>query len=205
MTGTGFAVSSNGLIVTNYHIVEENRSIKIRGIYGNYSKSFHATLLVADKNNDLAILKIDDNSFTNIGTIPYVIKSTTANVGENIFILGYPLTATMGEEIKLTNGIISSKSGFQGDITSYQVTAPIQPGNSGAPLFDKDGQIVGIINAKHLGAENAGYAVKSTYLLNLLDAAQISLTQQPINILKGKSLVDQVNYLKKFVYIIEIE
>jgi S1-C subfamily serine protease len=75
----------------------------------------------------------------------------------------------MGDEVKLTNGIISSKSGFQGDVTSYQITAPVQPGNSGGPLFDDKGNIIGIINAKHVGAENASYAIKASYLMNLID------------------------------------
>ena len=79
------------------------------------------------------------------------------------------MRATMGDEVKLTNGIISSKSGFQGDVTSYQITAPVQQGNSGGPLFDSKGNIIGIINAKHAGAENASYAIKASYLMNLID------------------------------------
>jgi len=203
-TGTGFAISSDGYIVTNYHVIENATKIKVKGIKGDFSKSYSAKVIVSDKNNDLAILKIDDYSFTTLGTIPYMIKNNSANVGENIFVLGYPLTATMGEEIKLTNGIISSKSGFQGDITSYQMTAPIQPGNSGAPMFDKDGNIVGIVNAKHVGAENAGYAVKTSYLFNLIDALPTTLKLPSVNTLKGKTLSSQVELANKFVYIIEV-
>lgn len=204
-SGTGFAISSDGYIITNYHVVENASKIKIKGVNGDFTKSFSAKVMVSDKNNDLAILKIDDYSFTTLGTIPYTIKNTSANVGENIFVLGFPLTATMGEEIKLTNGIISSKSGFQGDITSYQMTAPIQPGNSGAPMFDKDGNIVGIVNAKHFGAENAGYAVKTSYLFNLIDALPTTLKLPTVNTLKGKTLSSQVELANKFVYIIEVE
>jgi len=204
-TGTGFAISSDGYIVTNYHVVENATKVKIKGIEGDFSKSYSAKVMVSDKNNDLAILKIDNYSFTTLGIIPYTIKNSSANVGENIFVLGYPLTATMGEEIKLTNGIISSKSGFQGDITSYQMTAPIQPGNSGAPMFDKDGNIVGIVNAKHVGAENAGYAVKTSYLFNLIDALPTTLKLPTVNTLKGKTLSNQVELANKFVYIIEVE
>ncbi|NLE06245.1 MAG: trypsin-like peptidase domain-containing protein [Crenarchaeota archaeon] len=203
-TGTGFAISSDGFIVTNYHVIENATSIKVKGINGSFTKAYSAKVIQSDKNNDLAIIKIDDYSFSSLGIIPYTIKSLSANVGENIFVLGYPLTATMGEEIKLTNGIISSKSGFQGDITSYQMTAPIQPGNSGAPMFDKDGNVVGIVNAKHYGAENAGYAIKTSYLMNLVDAAPSSINLPSINTLKGKQLTDQVSVIKKYVYIIEV-
>lgn len=66
----------------------------------------------------------------------------------------------MGDEIKLTTGVISSKTGFQGDVSLYQISAPIQPGNSGGPLFDNKGNLIGIVNAKHKGAENVGYAIK---------------------------------------------
>ena len=169
-TGTCFAISSNGLIATNYHVINEAKTLKIIGVNGIFSKKYSAKIVASDKNNDLALLKIDDYSFSTLGNIPYVVKSKTIDVGSEVIVLGYPLTASMGEEIKLTSGIISAKSGFQGDITSYQTTAPVQPGNSGAPLFDKNGNLIGIINAKHTNAENAGYAIKSSYLLNLIES-----------------------------------
>lgn len=119
--------------------------------------------------------------------------------------MGYPLRATMGDEIKLTNGIVSSKTGFQGDITSYQISAPVQPGNSGGPLFDNQGNLIGIINAKHTGAENASYAVKTSYLTNLIDLLSSPPKLQTINSLSSKTLTQQVELAKKFVYIIETE
>jgi len=202
--GTGFAISSDGLIVTNNHIVQSASEIKVKGINDNFSKSYNASVILSDEKNDLAIIKIDDKDFATIGTLPFTIKSTTSDVGTDVFVLGYPLTATMGDEIKLTNGIISSKSGFKGDITSYQMTAPIQPGNSGAPLFDKNGYLIGIVNAKHWGTENVGYAIKSSYLNNLIE----SLTPKPKlttqNLLIGKSLTGQVKLIKKFIYIIDV-
>jgi len=110
----------------------------------------------------------------------------------------------MGDEIKLTDGIISSKSGFKGDITSYQISAPIQPGNSGGPLFDKKGNLVGVVNAKIMGAENVSYAIKSSYLKNLFDQLPISPKLQNISSVNGKSLAEQVKAIKKFTYIIEV-
>jgi S1-C subfamily serine protease len=203
-SGTGFAISSNGIIATNYHVIEGGNTIKIRGVKSNFSKSYKAKVLISDKNNDLSLLQIEDNSFTNLGIIPYTIKTSLDGVGENIFVLGYPLRATMGDEIKLTNGIISSKTGFQGDITTYQISAPIQPGNSGGPLFDNQGNIIGIINAKHMEAENASYAIKSSYLTSLMELLSTPAKLQTINLLKGKSLTNQVELIKNFVYIIEV-
>jgi S1-C subfamily serine protease len=203
-SGTGYAISSNGYIVTNHHVTNGATSIKIRGVNGDFSKTYIAKVVIEDKNNDLSIIKIDDPSFTSLGTIPYIIENRASDVGSSVFVLGYPLRATMGDEVKLTNGIISSKSGFQGDVTSYQITAPVQPGNSGGPLFDDKGNIIGIINAKHVGAENASYAVKSSYLVNLIDLMPTPPKLQTISIVAGKPLTEQVKILKKFTYIIEI-
>ncbi len=111
---------------------------------------YSARVLASDKNNDIAVIQIDDPNFKTLGKIPYVLSDKPIDVGSSIFTLGYPLRSTMGDEIKLTNGIISSKSGFKGDITTYQISAPAQPGNSGGPLFDDNGNLVGIVNAKHV-------------------------------------------------------
>lgn len=205
ISGTGFAIFSNGIIVTNNHVIDGAKTIKVRGVNSDFNKTYKAKVLISDKNNDLALIQIDDYSFTSLATIPYTIKTSLAGVGENIFVLGYPLRATMGDEIKLTNGIISSKTGFQGDITCYQISAPVQPGNSGGPLFDSQGNLIGIITAKHIGAENASYAVKSGYLTNLIELLPSPPRLQTVNSMTGKSLTNQVELVKKFVYIVESE
>lgn len=204
-SGTGFAISSNGIIATNYHVIENAQTIKVRGVNSNFNKTYKAKVLLSDKNNDLALIQIIDNSFTSLGTVPYVLNTKLVNAGENIFALGYPLRAAMGDEIKLTNGIISSKTGFQGDITSYQVSAPVQPGNSGGPLFDANGNVIGIINAKLTIAENASYAVKASYLMNLIELLNNPPRLTTISTLNNKDLASQVKIINKFVYIIETE
>jgi S1-C subfamily serine protease len=203
-SGTGFAISSNGVIITNNHVIDGANKIIVKGLNGDFSMSYSAKVLVTDKTNDLAIIKIDDVQFKNISKLPYTIKTKLSDVGENIFVLGFPLRATMGEEIKLTNGLISSKTGFQGDITTYQVSAPVQPGNSGGPVFDKEGNIIGIIKAKHQLAENVSYAIKSSYLINLLEILDPSVSLPLVNILHSKTLSQQVELAKKFVYIVEV-
>ncbi len=204
-SGTGFGISSNGIIVTNFHVIEGARTIKVRGVNSNFNITYKANILVSDKNNDLALIRIDDPNFTSLGTTPFAIKTSLAGVGDNIFVLGYPLRATMGDEIKLTNGIISSRTGFQGDITTYQISAPVQPGNSGGPLFDNQGNLIGIINAKHNEAENASYAVKANYLTGLIDLIPNKPKLSTNNLLAGKSLTQQVELVKNFIYIIEVD
>jgi S1-C subfamily serine protease len=203
-SGTGYAITSNGYIVTNHHVTDGASSIKVRGVNGDFSKTYSAKVIIEDKNNDLSIIKINDPNFTSLGTIPYVIANRASDVGSSVFVLGYPLITTMGDEIKLTNGIISAKSGFQGDVSLYQITAPVQPGNSGGPLFDSQGNIIGIINAKHLSAENVTYAIKASYLLNLINTLDYPLNLQKVSSLYGKPLTQQVLIIKKFIYIIEV-
>lgn len=203
-SGTGFAISSDGLIATNFHVIEKAKSIKVRGVNGNFKQSFKAEVVLEDKVNDVAIIKIDESQFTSLGTIPYRIKKSGSDVGEDIFVLGYPLTATMGDEVKLSTGIISSKTGYLSNVSQYQISAPIQPGNSGGPLFDKAGNLVGIVSSKHLDTENVGYAIKVSYLQNIIDILPQKLSS-PNNIaVFNKSLSEQVKILRNFVFIIEI-
>lgn len=203
-SGTGFAISSNGYIVTNYHVIEDAKSIEVKGVNGNFSKKLSAKVIVSDERNDLAIIKINDPYFTSLGTIPYTFRQGIADVGENVFVLGYPMISSMGEEIKLTNGIVSSKTGFKGDVSQYQISAPVQPGNSGGPLFDKSGNLIGIVSAKHSLAENAGYAIKVSYLKSLIDLLPQTINQPTSNTLKGKVLTEQVKIASNYIYMIVV-
>ena len=128
-----------------------------------------------------------------------------AEVGENIFVLGYPLAQLMGNEIKLTNGIISSRSGYQGDISTYQMSAPVQPGNSGGPMFDDKGNVIGIVNAGIPGAENVGYAIKTSYLKNLVENVTSNNILPNNNQIESMSLPQKVAKVRDFVFFIMCE
>lgn len=201
-SGTGFALN-NGYICTNYHVVEGAKSIEIHGIQGDFSTGLSAEVVAFDKYNDLALLKINDSRFSSFGSIPYSVKTSTADVGEDIFVLGYPLTSTMGDEIKYTTGVISSKTGYQGDVSLYQISAPVQPGNSGGPLFDADGVLIGIVNAKHQDAENVGYAIKATYMKNLVESYTSSSIIPSKNTILSLSRPEQIKAIKKYVFLIK--
>lgn len=202
-SGTGFFLSQNGYIITNQHVIDGAKTIKVTSINSNHNKSYTARVEVSDKQNDLAIIKITD-LFT-APTIPYSFKFSQSSIGENCWVLGYPLTQTMGEDIKLTNGIISSKSGFDGNIAQYQISASVQPGNSGGPVFDNNGNLIGVVQAKHGLAENAGYAVKASYVRNLIDMLPNPITLPQTNMLSGKSLPQQVDLASKCVVLIICE
>src|SRR5690606_14524325 len=83
-SGTGWALTSSGYIVTNFHVVENSREIRIRGINGDFSKTFRAVVVIEDKKNDLAILKLEDKYFNTLGSIPYVVSNKTIEVGSSI-------------------------------------------------------------------------------------------------------------------------
>ena len=201
-SGTGFALKK-GYILTNYHVIEDASTINVYGIGGNFKNGVKATVVGSDKLNDLALLKLSGNVPASINTIPYGFKSNIADVGEDVYVLGYPLTATMGEEVKLTNGIISAKTGFEGDVSQYQISVPIQPGNSGGPLIDYNGNVIGVICAKHRGTENVSYAVKVSQVKNLIESVSDLSIISTTNTLRGKSLKDQVKLVNKYVYIIK--
>ncbi|MBT3748109.1 MAG: trypsin-like serine protease [Bacteroidetes bacterium] len=201
-SGTGFAINNSGYILTNNHVIENAGTITVKGINSDFRTSLEARVVVRDKNNDLALLKIIDETHMMTST-PYVLNPTLSEVGETVFALGYPLRATMGDEIKLTNGIISSRTGFQGDVTSYQVSVPVQPGNSGGPLFDSNGNVIGVISSKHIGAENVSYAIKIDYLLNMIELSGEDIDLNKFDHMSEDDLPSQVKKVKEFVYIIE--
>lgn len=201
-SGTGWALNK-GYIVTNHHVADNARTIRVSFSHADTTVQYSAQVVIMDEENDLALLKINDSKFRGFGTLPYAIKTTLADVGESVFVLGYPLTTTMGEEIKLTTGIISSHSGFQGSKVQYQISAPVQPGNSGGPLFDDNGNIIGVVNAKHSDAENVSYAIKASYLQALVGRLQDKDGVIPTKgNLAGLNLPEKVKNVKDLVCLI---
>ncbi len=203
-SGSGFAISNQGYIVTNYHVIEGAKHISVKGVNGDFSTSYKAQIVLEDLNNDLAILKVDlpEDKLLNI---PFNLKESLSEVGEEVYVLGYPLRTTMGDEVKLTNGVISSKTGFRGDVTLYQVSASTHPGNSGGPLFDTSGNLVGIVSSKHPIAESTSYAVKVGYLKNLLAMLPSNSIDLDNSSLKDLTLTEKIEALSSYVYIIERE
>ena len=199
-SGSCIAIGKN-LVATNYHVVDNADNLFVTGFKGDKNTKYRAEVLLIDKINDLAVMRIVDDRFTNFN-IKYGIKNTVSDIGTSVFVLGYPLTMTMGDDIKLTTGVISSKSGFQGNISQYQISAPIQPGNSGGPLFDDNGNLIGIVSAKHLGAENVSYAIKLVYLRNLLDSSVEPIPTDFKNSISNYSLPDKVKAISSCVLMV---
>ena len=204
-SGTGWALS-NGYVVTNNHVVEGARTITIKGIDGDLNTGYSAEVVATDKTNDIAVLKIKDSRFYGFGTIPYAISSRIAEKGEGIFVLGYPMTQVLGNEVKYTAGEINSLTGFQGDVATYQISAPVTHGNSGGPMFDSKGNVIGIVNSgitdKEI-AENVGYAIKISYLKILIESAGLNVALPSNNTISSLSKQEKIKKVERFVYFIE--
>ena len=175
-SGTGFFVSSDGLIATCYHVVKDAELIQV--VYKN--KTYKAHTITGDKGNDLAIIKVE-------GQFPFfeVAESEAVKLGDDVYTIGYPSPSNLGIEPKLTTGTVSALSGIKDDPTRYQISVPIQPGNSGGPLITTNGLVVGVTSAtinavavmlsREYVPQNINYAVKSVYLKILLEIAKKKL------------------------------
>ena len=206
--GSGIIISESGYIVTNYHVIENSDEIEVEFILNEEVEKFNAEIVKVDKVNDLAIIKIFDMNFNKVDVIPYNFKTRSSDVGTKVYAYGYPMALSiMGKEIKITDGIISSKSGYDGDITTYQITAPIQGGNSGGPLFDDKGNLIGI-NSSGLSKEisdNVGYSIKSNYILNLIDVLPNSIKLPSNTKLESLPLIDQIKEISKYVVLVKVK
>ena len=188
---------------TNYHVINGAKTIRIRGVNGKMNEAYKGYVVASDREHDLAIIRIVDKEFKKFDAIPYCIGKSVPEVGDDVFVLGYPKTNTMGQEVKLTDGLISAASGFKGDKSMFQISAPVQPGNSGGPLFNSEGNVIGIVCAKHADTENANYAIKVSYLFNLVNSSGIEIKMPDKHNVTNKSLSKKVKQVKSFVYLIE--
>jgi S1-C subfamily serine protease len=157
--GTGFVVSSNGIIATNFHVIGEHRDFKIRFANGN---SFSPKeILAIDRENDLALIKIDASDLPTL----QLGDSDQITPGQSVFSIGNPL----GYSHSVTRGVISAIRELElGDGRPLvQVAIPIEPGSSGSPTLDLDGKVVAILAIKSGGA--MGFGIPVNNLKNLLE------------------------------------
>ena len=198
-SGTGFFVSSSGLIVTNHHVIEGATEILVTVPTGEQIK---AQVISKSASTDLAVLKIDyeTDNYLNFAS------PGAADIGDDVFTLGFPISDILGKEVKYSEGVINSLSGIQGDATFFQISVPIQPGNSGGPLVNQAGDVVGIVTAtaaveefyKATGSlpQNVNWAVKGAYASLIL----------PSRMKKGERTTDNpVKNTKNSVVFVEVK
>lgn len=194
---TGFLVDGSGYIITNAHVVNNARNIIVENKKGD---QFFTKAVYVNKITDLAILKISDTFFVKVTNLPYTFPKSSTELGEHIFTLGYPR-----EEIVYGEGYLSAKSGYFGDTTSYQISISVNPGNSGGPVINKNGEIIGIISSKETNADGVVFAIKSKNIYNALKELKgdESIKLPSVNSLKGLDRVQQILKLEDFVYMVK--
>lgn len=172
-SGTGFVVSGNGHVVTNHHVIDGCSDLK-----GNLTGEAAVALRVvsSDATNDLALLQAPSSvAFKEFARI----RDRSIRSGDSVVAIGFPYRGLLSSDFTVTTGIVSSLSGMRNDSRFLQISAPVQPGNSGGPLFDTTGQIVGVVTGKLDNLriavatgnipENINFAIKTGALRDFLD------------------------------------
>jgi len=204
---TGFFVDPAGYIVTNYKVVADVTDIEVDAIQGGDRVFLKAKIISVDKQNDLAVLKIIDDKFIPLKSLPYNFKTETSDVATDVFTLGFPQPGILGTEVKFTDGKISSKTGVNGGPECYQVSVPIQPGNAGGPLYDYDGNLIGIVSTKNTmpGEQSVTYAIKSSYLRTFLETLPEKFNLPHDAYMANKPLTEKIKVLTNYVVMIKVK
>lgn len=206
-TGTGFAVNSEGIIATNNHVVEGAKRIVVRGNDGNKDVMFEAKVIAQDKVNDLALLQIENrDEFARLGNVPFGVVAEEVKLGSEVFSIGFPQPGVFNEAMIVTNGIVSGLSGPKNDDSRYQMTTPITHGNSGGPIFNKFGQVIGVSVAGYLDIRLmlASFSVKTKHLVELLNKVSDYFPER-LSTSGESSIESHVDEYQKFVFLIEAE
>jgi S1-C subfamily serine protease len=196
--GTGFALNNKGYFITSYHMVKNADSVFVTNSVLDRAS---AKLIASEPSLDIAIYKIDNIEAIKNIAFPFSFKDNASEIGDKIFTLGYPRRdAVYGE------GALSSMTGFNNDTTMYQISIPVNPGNSGGPLMDEQGNIIGVIRGKQSSAEATGFAIKSNFIKQTIDKLEndslkkdLALVTKKSN-LKGLKRSEQIKKIQPFVF-----
>jgi S1-C subfamily serine protease len=196
--GSGFLIDTKGYIVTNAHVV---KGLSNAVVVNNKGQQFSAKIISIDDSKDLALLKIIDDEFKSPAALPYSFKRTSGDLGEQIYTLGYPRN-----DIVYNEGYLSARTGNNGDTTTYQMSISANPGNSGGPVLNKNGEIIGVLSARQTQSVGVVYAVKNKALYRFIENVRKSDTSfeniklSTSSSLKGRERTEQIKKLEDYVY-----
>ena len=199
---TGFLFDAgNNLIITNAHVVKEAANNLI--VENKKGDQYNAEVIYVNAATDLAILQVKDNTFKKLTPVPYSIRKTNAELGEQVFMLGFPK-----QEIVYGEGYISAKNGYQMDTIYCQLSTSANEGNSGSPVITKNGELVGIITSMETNASGVVFAIKSSNIYRAIedvkkmkDFSSVKITSQPS--LKGADRVSQIKKVEDYVFMVK--
>jgi S1-C subfamily serine protease len=194
-TATGFSVSPEGYIATAHHFTSKARTYRVITPTGPIA----AELVVSDPENDLAIIKIARALPAALSLRP----SNSVKLGEAIATIGFPQTQVQGREPKIGRGEIASLAGMRDDPKMFQVSVPIQPGNSGGPLLDVRGNVVGVVVAALTRAQSVNYAVKSSHLIELCQRVPELRNLTPPSTATPPAFEDMIQQVRQATVLIE--
>lgn len=198
--GSGFNIHNDGYIITSYHVVKDAEEIKVENHAGD---RFDAYLVAFENNSDIAILRINDSNYISQNkTLPFLLDTANAQLAENIFSLGYP-----SEHIVYHEGYISSAQSYARNVDAYLLELTADPGQSGAPVFNQQGNIIGMISGKQSNTAGKTYAIQMRNILNLMESLpednQIKISQQAK--LKNLNRTQQVANIEEYIYSIKVK
>lgn len=197
---TGFLIDAKGLMITNAHVIQNARNIAVQNSKG---RDLSVEVVYTDAARDIAILKITDTSFK-AAPLPYSIKQSGAEIAEPIFTLGFPRNDMVYGE-----GYLAAKTGFNGDTLTCQIAIAANPGNSGGPILNHNGEVIGILSARQVTAEGVVFATQSRYIFNALKELQKDTTYKSVKVpatttIKNLDRVQQVKKLADYVYLVKV-
>ncbi len=200
-SGSAFLVDGKGYLVTNAHVLKNAKGIIV---LNNKGAEFKAIIVKVDESRDIAILKIVDKDYKSLGLLPYGIRKSSTDIAEPIFTLGYPRN-----EIVYGEGYLSAKTGFNGDTLSCQIAVAANPGNSGGPVFNKQGEVIGILSTKETKADGVVFAIQSKYIIETVnqlkkDDSTIELKLPSKSSVKGLDAKQQVKKIQDYVYMVKV-